>query len=151
ILCDRRDEMARLATALAGQVEVFSGLTEMVRSKISNRSLKLFTLSAIYHATRTLLADKQEEPFSAPLALATDCGSEVAKRVPDWQRAKAGEVSPAELRRTFVHAHAITLAALARVGRTLLQEAPAAWRSKLKPLKTFDWSRSNTSLWEGRA
>ena len=122
----------------------------MARSTISNRSVKLFTLSAIYHATKVLLADNQEEPFTARLALATEFWSEVAKQIPDWQRAKKGEVSPAELRKGYVHAHAIGLAALARMGRGLVEKYPSLG-SPAEMLRTVDWSRKNTRLWEGRA
>jgi DNA sulfur modification protein DndB len=151
ILFDHRDEMAKLVKALVSRVLVFTDLTEMARSTISNRSLKLFTLSALYHATKVLLADKQEEPFTARLALAGDFWTEVAKQIPDWQRAKEGKVSPAELRKSFVHAHAIALAGLARAGKTLLEQFPDSWRERLAPLATMDWSRGNTRLWEGRA
>ena len=51
----------------------------------------------------------------------SDFWTEVSKLIPDWHRAKAGEVSPAELRKNFVHAHAIALAALARAGKSLIK------------------------------
>jgi DNA sulfur modification protein DndB len=151
ILYDRRDETARLARELVARVPAFSGTTEMVRSKISNRSLKLFTLSAIYHATRTLLAGRQGESFSKNLELAADFWSEVATHIPEWQQAKAGEISPAELRKNHVHAHAIALAALGRAGRTLVEKYPDSWRQRLRKLRSIDWSRSNQAMWEGRA
>jgi DNA sulfur modification protein DndB len=151
ILYDHRDEIARLVKALAARVPVFVDMTELVRSKISNRSVKLFTLSAIYHATATLLAGRQEESFSSKLSLATQYWSEVARQIPDWQRAKEQKISPAELRKQFVHAHAIALAALARLGQSLIRKYPQSWRQKLKPLRTLDWSRNNAKLWEGRA
>ena len=151
ILFDHRDETARLVKALMSKVSVFTGLTEMARSTISNRSLKLFTFSGIYHATVTLLSGKEEETFGIKLALATDFWSEVAKQIPDWGRAKEHQVSTAELRKTCVHAHAIALAALARAGKALLEKYPNSWRRKLGPLATLDWSRENVNLWEGRA
>jgi DNA sulfur modification protein DndB len=151
ILCDHRDELAKLVRTLVGRVKMFDGMTEMARSKISNRSRQLFTLSALYHATRELLADRAEAAFSARLALAVEFWSEVAKHIPDWGRAKAGEVSSAELRKNFVHAHAIALAALGRAGRALLARYPSGWRPQLKRLQELDWARSNTSQWEGRA
>jgi DNA sulfur modification protein DndB len=151
ILCDDRDEMARLARALVSRVAVFAGMTEMVHSKISNRSLKLFTLSAIYHATTALLAGRRQESFADRLNLAAELWSQVAQHVPDWNRAKAGQVRPAELRRDYVHAHALALAALARVGAALLEEHPRDWQKRLKRLGGLDWSRANRALWEGRA
>ena len=151
ILCDHRDEMAQLVKALVAGVPVFTELTEMTKSKISNRSLKLFTLSGIYHATQVLLADKRGEAFSTQLSLASQFWSEVAKQISDWQRAQTNQVSPAELRKTTVHVHALALAALGRAGKALFVEHPRSWKQKLRALKTLDWSRSNTRLWEGRA
>ena len=113
ILCDRRDETARITRELIRRVKVFADMTETVRSTISNRSFKLFTLSGIYHATGILLAGKQEEPYAERVELAVGFWSEVCRLIPDWRRAKAREVSPADLRKTYVHAHAIALAALA--------------------------------------
>lgn len=151
ILCDHRDELAKLVRTLVARVAVFEDMTELVQSKISNRSRKLFTLSALYHATREFLADRGEEAFSARLTLAVDFWSEVSKYIEDWGRAKAGEVSPAELRKMFVHSHAIALAALGRAGRALIQQHPSNWQSRLKSLQKLDWTRSNTRQWEGRA
>ena len=151
ILCDSRDETARITRELTERVEVFADMTETVRSTISNRSFKLFTLSGIYHATGILLAGKQEEPYADRLALAVDFWSEVSRLIPDWGRAKAREISPADLRKTYVHAHAIALASLARAGKSLFKTHNRSWRRRLLPLRTLDWARSNTSLWEGRA
>jgi DNA sulfur modification protein DndB len=143
--------MALITMELIRRVDAFQGMTEMVRSKISNRSLKLFTLSGIYHATEILLAQKRKAPFAEQLALASQFWTEVAKQIPDWGRAKRREISPAELRARFVHSHAIALSALARAGRSLLEIDRPKWRRRLAPLSKLDWSRSNRQLWEGRA
>jgi DNA sulfur modification protein DndB len=151
ILYDSRDETARITRELIGTVDVFTDMTETVRSTISNRSLKLFTLSGIYHASEILLSGRQKEPYADRLAFAVEFWSEVSKLMPDWRRAKAREISPAELRKNFVHAHAIALAAIARAGRSLVKMYPRSWKRRLRPLRSLDWSRSNVSLWEGRA
>jgi len=151
ILCDQRDELARLVKALLTRVPIFTELTEMARSTISNRSSKLFTFSGLYHATAILLSDRGQENFSVRLALAADFWSEVARNIPDWQSAKDSKVPTSELRRGYVHAHALALAALARAGKALLAKYPRTWRKKLRPLATLDWTRGNTKLWEGRA
>lgn len=151
ILYDGRDELALITKEVVRRVDAFEGMTEMVRSKISNRSLKLFTLSGIYHATRVLLAQSQELPFAQKLDLATEFWAEVSSQIPEWSRAKQRKVSPAVLRATRVHSHAIALSALARAGRSLLNLERGQWRRKLGPLKRLDWSRSNRELWEGRA
>jgi DNA sulfur modification protein DndB len=151
ILCDQRDEMARLARELVTRVDVFSDMTEMVRSKISNRSLKLFTLSAIYHATKTLLSARREDSYTDRLEIAAAYWNEVASHIPHWRDAKARKANPAELRKETIHAHGIALAALGRVGRDLLETNPKDWNRRLKALRTLNWSRSNSRIWEGRA
>ena len=151
ILHDDRDEYARLTRQVIRKVEIFGDNVEVARTTISNRSRKLFTLSAIYQATKTLLAEQTAGSFQERLGSATSFWSEVAKQIPAWQQAVAGQISPAELRRQFVHAHGIALAALGRVGQSLLAVSPKNWQTKLRGLKTLDWSRSNSRLWEGRA
>jgi len=151
ILCDARDETARITRELLERVDVFKDMTETVRSTISNRSLKLFTVSGIYHATGILLSGKQKELYADRLALAVEFWTDVSELIPDWRRAKAREIGPAELRKTFVHAHAIALAALARAGKSLLETHPRSWKRIVKSLRSLDWSRANVSLWEGRA
>jgi DNA sulfur modification protein DndB len=151
ILFDHRDEMARLVKAVVARVPVFAGLTEMARSTISNRSVKLFTLSGIYHATAALLSGKQQESFGKKLTLAAEYWQEIARHIPDWQRALDHLVTTAELRKNYIHAHALALAALARAGKVLIEEPASARGRKLSRLSSLDWSRGNTTLWEGRA
>src|SRR5690606_27840061 len=65
--------------------------------------------------------------------------------------AKERKVTAADLRRDYVHAHALALAALARVGNSLLHASPKSWKPKLVKLGAVDWARSNSRVWEGRA
>ena len=151
LLYDHRDEAAQLAKAVMYNVSVFSELAETERSSISNRSIKLFTLSGIHNATQTLLSGLDLEAFDDKLKLAVEFWTEVAKHLADWQLAKDRKVSAADLRRDFIHAHTLALAALARAGNYLLANHPKNWRPKLRKLATLDWHRSNAELWEGRA
>lgn len=151
ILCDHRDELAKLVKALITRVPVFTELTEMSRSTISNRSSKLFTFSGLYYATTVLLSDQDKATFGARLTMAAEFWSEVGRLIPDWQHAREQKVPTAELRHNYVHAHALALAALGRVGKGLIAKNAGSWRQRLRPLSTVDWSRKNTKLWEGRA
>jgi DNA sulfur modification protein DndB len=151
ILYDHADEDAQITKALLQTVPIFKGLTESQRSTISNRSIKFFTLSGIYHATQTLLAAHADEPLESRSELAAAFWNEVAKHIGDWGLAKERKVSAADLRRDYIHAHSLALAALARAGSDLLTKHPRDWKQRLAKLETLDWSRSNTQLWEGRA
>lgn len=152
ILYDLRDPLSQLARNLISSVAVFKGLTETEKTTISNRSIKLFTLSSIYQGTRALLKKEKHAPVSSPEeALAVDYWNEVAKYVPEWQLARAKKVSAAELRRDYVHAHGIALHALGILGASLIAAEPKEWRERLKALGKIDWARANATLWEGRA
>jgi len=151
ILYDHRDEPAQLAKGVMASVPFFMDLTETEKSTISNRSTKLFTLSGIHHATQSLLAGLKIDSLEEKIRTAAEFWTEVGKYVPDWELATRRKVSPADLRRDFVHAHALALAAIARAGNQLLVSCPRNWKARLKKLSSLDWSRSNSKLWEGRA
>jgi len=151
LLYDHRDADATVAKLVVERVPVFLALTEFERSTISNRSTRLFTLSGIHHATNALLNGLGVEHTEERAALAADFWNEVASHVPDWQAAKDRRVSSADLRRDFIHAHALGLAALARAGNTLLRGQPKVWRPVVRKLRTLDWSRDSNPDWEGRA
>lgn len=152
VLYDHRDALSQLACRIAERVDVFRGMTELERTTISNRSTKLFTLSSIYLATRRFLKKGRRATVSAgEEELAIAFWNEVAKHIPDWRKASAGTVAPAELRKDCIHAHGVALQALAIAGSDLLAHEPSRWKSKLKHLQKLDWKRSNRSQWEGRA
>lgn len=151
LLYDHRDEGAIIAKSVVEQVPVFNGLTETERSTISNRSLKLFTLSGIHNATHALLSGLELQTIESKVETAISYWVEVSQFVSDWQLAKDRKVTAADLRRDYVHAHTLALAGLARAGNTLLRKHKRGWKGKLKKLTSLDWSRSNTTQWEGRA
>jgi DNA sulfur modification protein DndB len=152
ILYDLRDPQSQLARKLISNVPAFKGLTETEKTTISNRSIKLFTLSSVYQGTRALLNKPKNGRISPQEeALAVDFWTEVGKCIPEWQLAQGRKVTSAELRRDFVHAHGLALHALGIAGSSLIAAQPKRWRERLKALSKVDWSRSNTKLWEGRA
>lgn len=151
LLYDHRDEGAQLAKDVVERVPIFNGLTEVERSTISNRSIKLFTLSGIHNATHALIQGVDLKSREEQTSLAAEYWTEVARQIPDWGLARDRKISAADLRRDFVHAHTLALAALARVGNALLLAHRADWKSRLKKLSSLDWSRTNSDLWEGRA
>jgi len=89
--------------------------------------------------------------FEAAIDLAVSFWDEVARYLPEWQAVRDGKVSSGEIRQGFIHCHGIALHALGHVGNYLLLTYPDNWKTKLKPLRKIDWSRTNSALWEGRA
>lgn len=152
ILYDHRDPLSQLARTLADRVTVFRNLTETEKSAVSSRSNKLHTLSSIYQATQTLLGKRKRSKVSAEeVELAVEFWEEVGKQIADWQLAANKQVSCAELRRDYIHAHGIALQAIGIAGAALIASEPKRWKTKLKALRQLNWARSNTRLWEGRA
>ena len=152
ILYDHRDAFSMLACKLADQVIAFRGLTEMEKTTISNRSIKLFTLSGIYEGTKALLNDVSSSDLKdEDAALAASYWHEISTAIPDWERVRLKQSSSAEMRRDYIHSHALTLHVLGIVGSALIKAHPHDWQAKLPALKSIDWSRTNHGLWEGRA
>lgn len=166
ILYDYRDEKASLVRAVINEVPVFRTLTDMERSTLPSRSGKLFTLSSVYNATLTLLANGQnaevknpplsplkggmlEEPLSKQIELAVRYWNAVTRYIPDWEQVLQKKVSAGEVRRDYVHCHAITLLGLGRLGASLFSIYPEGWDEHLGGLARIDWSRSNPD-WQGR-
>lgn len=151
VLYDHRDEVAELSREIVFKTETFNGMVEMERSNLSPRSSRLFTLSAIYNATSTLLSGIETSNYSEKLSIAVLFWNEIGKYITEWQLVKDRMMTSGDVRRDFIHSHAVVLQAIGNIGNALLRNSGANWKAKLKKLKTIDWSRSNSKLWEGRA
>lgn len=151
ILYDHRDETAELSRAVAFKSETFNGVVEMERSNLSPRSSRLFTLSSIHNATSALLSDIDAKDFDEKVSIAAAFWNETGKHIKEWQLVKERKITSGDVRRDFIHSHAVVLQALGNVGNALLRNGEMSWKPKLRKLKTIDWSRSNSKKWEGRA
>lgn len=151
VLYDYRDETAQLTKSLIAKSPVFRDVVELEKTTLSARSRRLFTLSAIYHATAELLNGVDLEDPQELAELAVSFWEEVAGHVKEWERVRRGDVSAGEVRTDYIHSHGVVLQALGRVGNALITTFPKQWAKKLAPLETIDWRRANSNLWEGRA
>jgi DNA sulfur modification protein DndB len=129
----------------------FRDLVDMERSTLSARSRKLFTLSALYAATKALLRDLG--PDLDPHRIVRAYWEAVAANLPEWRAVRDLKLSAGDVRRDFIHSHGVVLHALGHAGNTLILKdpEPATYERRLAPLGKIDWSRSNAKLWEGRA
>ncbi|MDE0262725.1 MAG: DNA sulfur modification protein DndB [Bryobacterales bacterium] len=150
ILYDYRDDTGQLTKALITESPVFRDLVELEKTSLAPRSRRLFTLSALYHATAELLASMDDEPQRLA-ELAVSYWEAVASHLPEWQRVRIGELSAGEVRTDFIHTHGVVLQALGRVGNALVRQHKQQWPKELGPLECIDWRRSNSAQWEGRA
>jgi len=151
ILYDHRSAAASLARHLSLTSPVFKNLIETERSSLSPRSRKLFTLSAVNFATSELLLDKELEDFASASKKCLEFWELVGEQIPEWTYVRESKMTSGEVRRDFIHSHAIVLQSLGRAGRALYQLPAAERQRRIKKLRGVDWSRQNAATWEGRA
>jgi DNA sulfur modification protein DndB len=151
ILYDHRSASARVAKHLSLASPVFRGLIESERSTLSPRSRKLFTLSSLHNAVHELLTDKELEDFPSASQHCQEFWELVSEQIAEWRYVRESKMTSGEVRRDFIHSHAIVLQALGRAGRALYTEHPKEVKKRIKLLASIDWSRTNTQAWEGRA
>jgi DNA sulfur modification protein DndB len=151
ILYDYRDETARLVKSLIAGSDIFRDVVELEKTSLAPRSRRLFTLSAIYHATNELLNCQAESTPEEAARFALEFWEAVAEQMDEWSAVRRGDLTAGEVRKDFIHTHGVVLQALARSGRALVISYPDKWRERLAGLKSIDWRRANSELWEGRA
>ncbi|MFI6176382.1 DNA sulfur modification protein DndB [Nonomuraea sp. NPDC051191] len=153
VLYDHRDPLAALTREVVATSPVFKGFVETEATSLSKESRRLFTLSAIYGAHRSLFDSVTDVAPKAQTRLALTFWGIVDDQIPEWGDVRARRMRSPEVRADFIHTHGIVLAALGRIGNSLLlaDQNPDTWRKTLGKLHDLDWARSNTGLWEGRA
>ncbi|PSN10279.1 DNA sulfur modification protein DndB, partial [filamentous cyanobacterium CCT1] len=150
ILYDSRDKKAILSKEVVKRVPIFNKLTDAERSNLPVRSSKLFTLSAIYSATQHLLINHRDADLEEKITLGARFWEAVSQNILDWHQVLAKEVSAGEIRREYVHSHAVTLSGIGGAGAALISIYPDGdWPELLRGLRKIDWLRSNRD-WEGR-
>ena len=148
ILYDRRNDFAMFVVKMSKSVMVFQNRIEMEKTSISNRSTKFFTLNGLEIATKTLLG-KDNNLTSRDRETAISFWNTVAKNIPEWKLLTDRKVTPADLRKEFVHANTNMLEAIAIAGNRLIHDYPRGWRQKLAGLQRIDWGRTNPE-WDGK-
>ena len=151
VLYDHRSATANVARHLSLTSKVFKGLIESERSSLSPRSRSLFTLSALHFATTELLTENESGDFHKASDKCLAFWEMVGEQIPEWTYVRESRMTSGDVRRDFIHSHAIVLQALGRAGRSLFQLPEAERAQRVKRLRNVDWLRSNAITWEGRA
>ncbi len=148
ILYDRRNNFATFVVEMSKNVKVFRNRIEMEKTSISNRSTKFFTLSGLELATKNILGkDKNLKDHEKETVI--NFWNAVYKNIPEWVLLTNNKVTPAELRKDFVHANTNMLEAIAIAGNYLIKKFPNKWIRMLSGLQKVDWSRTNPE-WDGK-
>lgn len=151
ILYDHRSAAASVARHLSLTSDVFKNLIETERSSLSERSRKLFTLSALHYSIIELLNEQELEDFTSATKKCLDFWELVGQQIPEWIYVRESKMTAGEVRRDFIHSHAIVLQAIGRAGKALFELPKSELAKRIRRLRTVDWSRKNAAAWEGRA
>ncbi|EED31296.1 DNA sulfur modification protein DndB [gamma proteobacterium NOR5-3] len=150
-LYDQREDISKIAKAIALESTTFKGVVEMEKSTLARRSRKLVTLSAIKTATACLLAGKELKNIDDATSFSIKYWDELGKHISEWQLVSQGRITAGEIREGYVNCHAIVLQVLGIIGNKLCDLSWKESKERLKLLEQIDWSRSNAKVWEGRA
>ena len=144
ILYDDRDVMSRLVRRMVQELPIFEGLVEMEKTTISNRSRKLFTLSAIYHGTKALLKDVESNYDE----IAYSFWNAVFEATEEWKAVAEKHLKASDVRRDYICSLGVTITALGMAGNKLIKQSPLEWKEKIIVLKDVDWNKKSET-WNG--
>lgn len=145
ILYDNRDTLSLLVKEVVDCVPGFSDLIDKEHTSIPNRSIALFTLSALYRGTEALLRGL-EMSDSEKQSLAIDFWSSVFHHMPEWQSVYRGEKKSSIIRKNSLSPLSITIKAIGEIGNELYKNGVDSWDNVLSMLSEIDWEKSNP-LW----
>lgn len=143
ILYDNRDTFSVLVKEVIDAIPGFNKLIDNEHTSIPNRSIALFTLSAIYRGTTALLKNS-DLPTTEQRDLAIEFWSAVYENMSEWKQVSSGEVKSSIIRKESLSPLSITIKGLGEAGSELL--ILPNWKSKLSALQEINWKKNNP-LW----
>ncbi len=146
ILYDNRDSLSVLVKDIINSIPNFAKLVDKEHTSIPNRSIALFTLSALHHGTKELLADCKYDKDDQ-LKLATLYWTTVYNNMAEWKDVASKKIKSSDIRQTSLSPLSITLRSLGKIGCELISKYPDSWEEHLYPLKEIDWKKTNP-LWQ---
>lgn len=149
ILYDKRDPLSRVMLEVCDQVPVFHDLVDKDAVSLPARSPKLFTLTALYDATKELLGNPKDDDVYHGEAVKRvgDYWTAVAEFIPDWGKVKDGWLRAIDLRQEKISAHSVVLRAIGAIGHELIEDSPSHWKDALAELANVNWRKDNPD-WE---
>ena len=152
VLFDHRNPTSRVSNRLLEEVPFFDRFVEREKTTLSNRTSKLYTLSALNAANKNMLKHDIDDDEKS-LLIAKEFWSQAVEKLPEWKRLSIDSVRSSELRQETILAHGVTLKALGRVACRLieLEHPPSDFNKFVTKIGKIDWSKRNFKLWAGRA
>jgi DNA sulfur modification protein DndB len=149
ILFDHREELANTTRQIVKDIPVLRDLVEPEKSTLVPLSRKLFTLSAVHGTHKALFI---QIPPEQQVEVAHQFWNAVVSAMPEWSMVHNNEAAARDIRQDFIHTHGTVLHALGRSANHMIRYSDKwSWEKFTKALKSIDWRRNNSALWEGRA
>jgi DNA sulfur modification protein DndB len=145
ILYDKRDKFSAATLTFLEGVPLFKELTDMDNVSLKAKSVKLFTLAALYDANRELLKGREDEPITENAEILRKYWATVAEHMPDWDSVHTRHKEASEMRAKGISSHSTVLRALGGLGQELMKDPDLD--TKLAALEKIDWSKKNPE-WE---
>lgn len=152
ILYNQRDPLSMLTKDLVNNIEFLKRYTDKEKVTLSKNSPKLLALNFIHNTNKRLLSKNKGDLITeAEKQFLFDFWNILCNSITEWNMVLKKELSPKELRIHYIVGHSVFVEAIGEVGKYLKNKYPDDWKIKLSKLKSFDWSRTNTKSWQGRA
>lgn len=149
ILFDHRDTFSQFVVKITKNIEVFKGRVDYEKTSIGNRDKKTFTLNGIADATKKMLGKSRIKKLTEEETRDVQRFWEtLSDTLPEWQHLIRGNMTPKEIRDTFVNTSTNCLNSLGLVGRVIRERHSNTWTKKIAMLRNIDWSRENP-MWDG--
>lgn len=142
ILYDNRDDLSLIVKDVIEEISEFSDLIDKEHTSIPNRSVALFTLSALYRGTSSLL-DGLDMTYEEQKAFAVKYWSVIYSNMPEWQDVYNKKIKSALVRKESLSPLSITIKALGEIGNKLYKTSPDSWATVLSNLKEINWQKNN--------
>lgn len=148
ILYDNRDSLSLIVKDVIEEIPEFPYLVDKEHTSIPNRSIALFTLSALYRGTVSLL-DGLELSLNEQKAFAIKFWSMVYANMPEWQDVYKQKTKSSSIRKESLSPLSITIKALGEIGNELYKNNSATLESILSNLKEINWQKNNPTWSNG--
>ena len=142
ILYDNRDDLSLIVKDVIEEIPEFSYLIDKEHTSIPNRSIALFTLSALYRGTGSLL-EGLDMSYEDKKAFAVKYWKAVYKNMPEWQDVYKQKIKSASIRKESLSPLSITIKALGEIGNKLYKTNPGSWETVLLGLNKINWQKNN--------
>ncbi len=141
----------RVTVQVVSASPFYSYYTDMERASPTQRSEKLFALSALYQANINFVG-KHILPNQLDRTAKTlnKFWNDLYQSMPVWKKVEDGKITPAEMKEMYICNHAMILRALATVLRVAQREGPGVYDTVLHQIQGLNW-RKKDRYWQGKA